>query len=429
MLWQRRMHVAVDAGKVFTRRDFVRGVSATSVALGLGGWNQLSLRAEDLRRRGKACILLWMQGAPSQFETFSPKPQHENGGDTQAISTSVPGIEVAANFPELAKVMDHVALLRSLTSKEGNHQRASYYLHTGYIPNASVKYPSLGAIISHQLSNAACELPSFVRIGEARNSSGGGFLGVEYDPFVLATAEQLPANTSPTTDVARYQRRLSLLDRLEAEYSSAGGARQVEDHRKLYGKASRMIQSAQMKAFDLEDESPETRDAYGRTKFGAGCLLARRLVEAGVPFVEVAHGNWDTHQDNFDRTAQLASDVDQPFAQLIRDLDSRGLLDSTLIVWMGEFGRTPKINGRGGRDHYPRAFNAALAGCGIQGGRVIGKTDDGGVEVTERPILVNDLFQTFCQALSIDPNHENMSGIGRPIKIVDGGQPVSELFA
>ena len=170
------------------------------------------------------------------------------------------------------------------------------------------------------------------------------------------------------------------------------------------------------------------RDAYGRTEFGNGCLLARRLVETGVTFVEVSLGNWDTHADNQDRTRKLAEQCDQPFAQLIRDLGQRGMLDTTLVVWMGEFGRTPRINGRGGRDHYPRAFNVALAGGGIRGGQVIGSTNDGGTAVADRPVQVTDLFQTVCKSLAIDPDNENMTPIGRPIRIVDGGAPVEELF-
>ena len=189
-----------------------------------------------------------------------------------------------------------------------------------------------------------------------------------------------------------------------------------------------MVTSARMDAFQLERESDAMRDQYGRTDFGAACLLARRLVETGVTFVEVNSNGWDTHDNNFERTTNLCGQIDQPIAQLITDLRARGMLDSTLVVWMGEFGRTPKINPRGGRDHFPRAFNVALAGGGIRGGQVIGHTDAGGAAVTDHPVSVQDLFQTFCKSLGIDPTIENMSSIGRPIKIVDGGKPVAQLF-
>jgi uncharacterized protein (DUF1501 family) len=190
-----------------------------------------------------------------------------------------------------------------------------------------------------------------------------------------------------------------------------------------------MILSPEMKAFDLAKESDTMREAYGQHSFGAGCLLARRLVESGVTFVEVVSSGWDTHDDNFNRSKKLAEEVDKPFAMLISDLKQRGMLDKTLIIWMGEFGRTPVINARAGRDHYPRAFNVALAGGGIRGGRVIGETDESGTTITDRPVSVSDLFQTFCKSLHIDADKENMSPIGRPIKVVDGGEPVGELFS
>jgi uncharacterized protein (DUF1501 family) len=220
-----------------------------------------------------------------------------------------------------------------------------------------------------------------------------------------------------------------LLGRLEESYAASGAAREVSDHQKLYGKTAQLVLSSQMKTFDLAAESDAMRDAYGRTQFGAGCLLARRLVESGVTFVEVSAGNWDTHDNNFQRSRDLAGQVDQPTAQLIRDLHQRGLLETTLVIWMGEFGRTPRVNPRGGRDHYPRAFNMALAGGGIRGGQVIGRTDAGGVDVAERPVTVADLFQTFCKGLKIDPDKENTSSIGRPLKVVDGGEAVGELFS
>lgn len=426
-------HVDVSIGRhgVATRRDFLRGISTAAIAGGLLSWSDLvSVQAAELRKRGKACIVLWMQGGPSHFETFSPKPGHSNGGDTKAISTAVPGIEVAENFPRVAGQTKDIALIRSMTSKEGAHPRATYLLHTGYLPTASVNYPALGSIVAKELPHSELELPAFVRVGgRVNNGSGGGLLGVEFDPFVLNGAMQTPANTTPAVDVARYKRRLDLTERLEADYAASEGKQEVADHQKLYRKASRMILSPQMAAFDLSKESAAVRDAYTRTSFGSGCLLARRLIESGVPFVEVGSDGWDTHDDNFGRTKRLAGDVDQPFAQLVLDLKQRGLLDSTLVVWMGEFGRTPRVNPRGGRDHYPVAFNVALAGGGIRGGQVIGRTDEGGAMVADRPVSVTDLLQTFCKSLGIDPKKENIASNSRPIKIVDGGAPVNELFA
>jgi hypothetical protein len=389
----------------------------------------MTAQAGELRKRGMACILLWMQGGPSQFETFSPKPGHDNGGETKAIATSVSGIQVADNFPNMAKMMREAAIIRSMTSKEGSHPRATYLLHTGYLPTASVKYPSIGSIVASELADPKSQLPSFVRIGgRGGNASGAGFLGVQFDPFDVQNPSSPPTNTQPSSDVARYQRRLSLLDRLQADFAREAPD-VVADHKKLYDRAARMVLSSDMKAFDLSQESAKVREAYGEDQFAAGCLLARRLVEAGVTFVEVTSNGWDTHDDNFARSKRLSGEVDQPFAQLLRDLKGRGMLGKTLVVWMGEFGRTPRINPRGGRDHYPRAFNAVLAGGGIRGGQVIGETDGGGNAVEKRPVTVPDLFQTICTSLAIDPAKENMSGIGRPIKIVDGGEPVKELLS
>jgi hypothetical protein len=303
-------------------------------------------------------------------------------------------------------------------------------LHTGYIPNASVKYPTLGSIVAHEIGDRTIELPSFVSIGNrGRGGAGAGFLGVDHAQFSLASASRSPDNTRPTTDEDRYERRLQFLTELETDYAASGGQQVVADHQKLYGKAAKMILSPQMEAFDIAREPESMRSAYGAGEFAAGCLLARRLVEAGVTFVEVSLGNWDTHDNNIERSRELCGQLDQPYAQLLADLKQRGLLDRTLVIWMGEFGRTPRINPRGGRDHYPRAFDAALAGGGIRGGQVIGQTDATGGDVQDRPVSVQDLFRTFCHSLKINADKENISGIGRPIRIVDGGSPVLEAFA
>ncbi len=426
-----QMEVQFGRGGTIGRRDFLRGITAASVAAGTLSWRELvAFEAPQIRQRGRACILLWMQGGPSHFETFSPKPDHPNGGEVKAISTSVPGIEICEYYPEFAKMMHEAAIIRSMSSKEGSHPRATYLMHTGYLPTASVKYPTFGSIVSQQLPHADLELPAFVRIGgRLQNSSGGGILGVEYDPFLMPVAGKLPTNAEPTTDLARYNRRLGLLGSLEHTAVNSNAKQEVSEHQKLYTKASRMIQSSQMKAFDLDHESSEIREGYGDGQFGLGCLLARRLVETGVPCVEIVVNGWDTHLDNFPRTKELASQIDGPMAYLLKDLKQRGLLDTTLVVWMGEFGRTPKINPRAGRDHYPKAFNVVVAGGGTRGGQVIGKTDEAGGEVTDRPVGVADLFQSFCQSLKINPKLENIAPNGRPIKIVDGGKPVDELFA
>jgi hypothetical protein len=424
-----QIDVSVNRHGHVRRRDFLRTISAAGAAAGALSWaDVMSLEAADLRSRGMACILLWMQGGPSQFETFSPKPGHSNGGETKAIDTSVSGIQIAENLPKTAQVMDDICIVRSMNSKEGSHPRATFLMHTGYLPSASVKYPTIGAHVAHQLGDPAFDLPSFVRVGPQRGGPGGGLLGVEFDPLTVADANRMPENTTLATNDARYRRRLQLLGRLESEFEANGGQQEVYDHRKLYDKASKLVLSPKMDTFNLQREPSSMRQAYGSSQFANGCLLARRLVEAGVTFVEVTAGNWDTHDNNFERSKQLCQQIDQPYAQLLADLKQRGMLDKTLVIWMGEFGRTPRVNARAGRDHYPRAFNVTLAGGGVKGGQVIGKTDAGGDSVTSRPVGVSDLFRTICHGLQINADHENMSSVGRPIKIVDGGQAVKEVF-
>jgi hypothetical protein len=415
-----------------TRRDVLRAMSS-GVALGSLGWGAVAAaHAADLRKRGKACILLWMQGGPSQFETFSPLVGHKNGGDTKAIATSVAGIQFAEHWPEAAKVADRLAVIRSMTSKEGSHPRASYLMHTGYLPNPTARHPTLGSIVASQLAaqraGNTCDLPPVVRIGgRGRSDSGAGLLGMQWDPFELRDPTQNPANTTPQVEPARHLRRLALLERLEGGFAERL-PEEAADHKSLYRRATRMIMSDAMRAFDLEQEPEAVRQEYGAGGFASGCLLARRLVESGVSFVEVVSNGWDTHQDNFAKVAELAGEVDRPYAALVRDLDRRGMLDDTLVIWMGEFGRTPQVNPNAGRDHFPRSFNAVVAGGGVRGGQVIGKTDAAGVEVADRPVTVPDLFATFCRSMAIDPTVENMAPAGRPIKLVDGGTAVDELF-
>jgi len=418
-------HVRLRNGGV-SRRSFLRNVSAGSLAAGTLGFRDLmSLSADELRKQGRSMILLWMKGGPSQFETFDPKPDSDHGGGTEVISSAVPGIQIAQGWERTAEVMDEIALVRSMTNKEGNHQRATYQMHTGYVPSGSIKHPALGSWVAKELAVPDFDLPSVVSIGR---TLGSGFLGVDYEPFVVGNAGNLPQNVSETVADGRYVRRLGLLDRLEGEFAANGGQTVVESHRQLYGKASRMVRSPNVKAFDISDELDSLKQQYGDSDFGRGCLLARRLVETGVTFVEVVSNGWDTHDSNFERTANLSAQVDPAMATLISDLKQRGQLDRTLVVWMGEFGRTPQVNPRSGRGHYPRVFNLAMAGGGVKGGQVIGASTDDGTAVKENPIAVNDLFCSICKSLHVDPRKEAISPLGRPMKIVDGGNVVEALF-
>lgn len=411
----------------FSRRSFLRNVSMGALAAGTFSFHDLmSVSAEELRKQGRSMILLWMAGGPSQFETFDPKPNTSSAGDKSAIQTSVSGIEISEDWKNTAKVMSDIALIRSMTNKEGNHQRATYQMHTGYVPSGSVKHPSLGSNITREIGNRELDIPSIVSVGA---TTGAGFLGVDYEPFNINNPGNIPNNVAATVPDQRYQKRLGLLGRLDSEFASRGGEVVVKNHSKIYNKASSLVLSPQTEVFDLSKEPDSLRQQYGESNFGKGCLLARRLVEAGSTFIEVRSNGWDNHFNLSEVISPRSKEVDAGMAALITDLKQRGMLDRTLVVWMGEFGRTPKINARAGRDHYPRVFNAALAGGGVKGGQVIGASTDDGSAVKDRPVNVTDLFSSICHSLKVDPKKENMSPLGRPMKIVDGGEVVTELFS
>lgn len=417
-------------GNGFSRRCFFHRVSAGTLAAGtLSLRDLMTLQAAELRKQGKSVILLWMGGGPSQFETFDPKPGTTNGGPTEAISTSVPGIKIAQGWDETAKVMDDIAIIRSMTNREGSHPRATYQMHTGYIPSGSVKHPSFAANVAKELADPEFDLPAVVSVGATQ---GAGFLGVNYEPFVVNQPGGMPQNVAPPVQSNRYRRRLGLLGRLEDEFAERGGQTVVKNHKELYGKTSKMVLSSNLKAFDISEEPQGLKSAYGDNTFGRGCLLARRLVEAGTTFVEISsrasQANWDTHQDNFERTATNTAMIDPAFATLISDLKDKGLFANTVVLWTGEFGRTPRINPRGGRDHYPRVFNAAIAGGGLKGGQVIGASTRDGSAVDRDPVTPGNLFSSVCKAINVDPEKENMSPLGRPMRIVDKGKPIDALF-
>lgn len=431
------LQLGMNGDEVRSRRAFLGQAAA---GLGALGFHQaVAAHADELRRGERACILLWMGGGPSQFETFDPKPGTPTGGPTRSIATAVPGIHIAADWVQTARQMKEIALIRSMTSKEGEHERASYHAHTGYTPSPAVKHPSLGSIAAAEIAPLTFDLPHFVRINGGDRGWGAGFLGARFAPFNVESALRMPRNVSLPRESSpdRLQRRLDLLNDLADDFAEEGARSLVKEHRDVYDRAARLMLAKDLKAFDLSRESDATRDRYGRNPYGQACLLARRLIETGVTFVEVvsrhpqAPASWDTHIDNFAVTKLLTDWVDPAYAALLSDLKERGRLDKTLVIWMGEFGRTPKINNRGktgGRDHFPNAFCAGLAGGGVKGGRVIGATSADGSEVKDRPIAIPDLLCTLCQNLGIDPRKQNKTPGGLPVKIVEGGKPVNELF-
>jgi uncharacterized protein (DUF1501 family) len=379
--------------------------------------------------KAKSIVVLWMNGGPSHIDTFDPKPGTPVGGPFKAIRTRARSISLSEHLPQLAEKGDKIAVVRSMSSKEGNHARAQYLLHTGYSPNPTVVHPSLGGWVCEQLGDPSSDIPTFVSIGGP--SFGAGFLGVQNGPFVMQKAGAMPPNVEPPPQIddTRFDRRKAALDFMEKRFAGETGDEKVAEREAVYAKAVNMMKSPRTKVFDLASESEATKKAYGDTDFGRGCLLARKLVETGVKFTEVVLDGWDTHKDNFTRTTKLMGTLDPAIATLIGDLEQRKLLASTLVVCMGDFGRTPKINGNDGRDHHPQAWSAVLAGGGIRGGYVHGATDATGDKVAGTPTSVADLMATLATQMGMDPGHSEMTPVGRPITLTDNGQVVKALLA
>ncbi|MGL4550273.1 MAG: DUF1501 domain-containing protein [Gemmataceae bacterium] len=409
------------------RRDALKLAAAGVSTLSLSGWfNVLARGAAAQGKKAKSCILLWMDGGPSHKDTFDLKPGTKDGGTFKEIETSVPGVRISEHFPKLAPLMHHGAILRGMSTSEGAHGRAKYNLHTGYREGqGGVVYPSIGSIAAKELGNPEFPLPSFVSVGA--RSYGSGFLGTKFQPLVVNDATRGVENLKPLVGGGAFDGRVELLEDLEKAFHRDYAANAGEAHRTTYQRAVTLMKSKEAKAFDIGLEPASARKAYGTGRFAEGCLLARRLIETGVNFVEVSLGGWDTHMDNFDRVKGLSSQVDPAFAALISDLKERGRLDDTLIIWAGDFGRTPKINTRGakpGRDHYPRAWSTVMVGGGIKGGQVVGKTDAEGATVTDRPINAKDFLATVCTVLGIDYTKQNTTNNNRPVRLVDKGEKV-----
>lgn len=413
--------------------------------------------AADPNRR-RQCIVLWMSGGPTQTDTFDMKPGHANGGEFKEIETSAPGLKISEHLPKLAKYGHRIAPIRSLSTKEGDHSRGTYLMKTGHVPGGPIHYPTVGSSLSKALGTDSADLPNYVSIAPytflSPEAFSPGFLGPRYAALTVGATNNFNLNQGGDGQQPDYaqlgvddlsnsagitseqaKQRLEIWNKLQARFLDSHKSASPNSHQVVYQRALRMMHSDAAKAFDLTQESSEVRDAYGRSRFGQGCLMARRLIEAGVPCVEVSLGDlngnalgWDTHADNFNLVKGLSGVLDAGWGTLMRELDERGLLDSTTILWMGEFGRTPKINEGAGRDHFPDAWTCVLAGGGIKGGQAYGKSSDGGEEVVENKVGVGDVLATMASALGVDPGTSSISEVGRPIKIAEG-QPIKDLIA
>jgi len=416
-----------------TRRHFMKHLAGAAVmaAPAVAFTNTLLANAADMKKKNKSCILLWMNGGPATIDMFDMKPGAATGGQFKPISTSLDGLQINEHMPLLAKQMNQMAVVRSMSTREADHNRGRYYMHTGYVPNPTIEHPSYGAVVAHELADKMPQLdiPPFVSIGGG--SVGPGFLGMTWAPFVVNSNGQVrDLNQLKGENQERMEERLAVLKSMEDEFIKENRGESAEDHLKVLTKTVSLMTTKQMTAFNVNQEPSTARDQYGTTPFGRSCLMARRLVEAGVPFVEVDFGGWDTHQNNFQTLErQKLPDLDKAMSALITDLKERGLFDSTAIIWMGEFGRTPRINQNAGRDHFAKAWSVVVGGAGFKRGIVVGATNADGTEVTTEPYTSQDLMASVLRSLGISLDTTFTSKSGRPMKIANSGKVIKELFA
>ena len=404
---------------MINRRGFI-----TTTAGVFGLLNSLEANQEKLKKNGKSAILLWMGGGPSTMDIWDLKTGTPTGGPFRPISTTGDA-QISEHMPLMAKQMHHMAIIRSMSTREADHSRGRYYMHTGYVPNPNMEHPSYGSVLSSQLRREELTIPQFVSVGGG--SIGAGFLGMKHSPFVVNSDGRV-RNLDMKVDERFYQRAFAL-DLIEDNFIKQNRGRLAKDHRDIVKQAFDVLTSEQMNAFKVAGEPENTKERYGNNNFGKGCLMARRLVESGVPFIEVNLGGWDNHQNIFPTLKDNKLPIlDQGMSALIEDLESRGLLKDTAIIWMGEFSRTPRINGNAGRDHWARSWSVVVGGAGMQGGIAIGKTSEDGTRVESEPYSAQDVMASVCKALGISLQTTFTSNNGRPMKIANSGKMIKSLF-
>lgn len=412
-----------------SRRHFMKHLAGASALTIPAATLTSSLRAHagELKRNNKSAILLWMGGGPSTIDLWDLKPGAATGGPFKPISTSG-NAQICEHLPLLAKQMHNLSVVRSMSTREADHGRGRYYMHTGYVPNPNIEHPSYGSVVAHELSQQTpdLEIPPFVAVGGG--SVGPGFLGMTWAPFVVNSNGDV-RNLRMGLDQDRLQQRMATLDLIETGFIKQKRGIAAEEHRKVLDKTLSLMTSEQMDAFKVRDEPQAVRERYGESGFGRGCLMARRLVESGVPFVEVDFGGWDNHQNIFPTLRDNKLPIlDKAFSALMTDLEQSGRLKDTVVIWMGEFGRTPRINGNTGRDHWARAWSTVVGGGGFQGGLAVGETNEDGTRVATDPYTSQDLMASVCKALGISLERTFTSKNGRPMKIANAGKVIKELF-
>ena len=421
----------IDVPDGMSRRHFMNHMAgaAALAAPATAFTNSILANATDMKKRHKAAILLWMGGGPSSMDIWDLKPGAPTGGPFKQISTSADGVAICEHMPLMAKQMHHMAIVRSMSTREADHMRGRYYMHTGYVPNPNVEHPSYGAVISHELADQVpnLEIPPFVSVGGG--SVGPGFLGMTWSPFVVDSNGNV-RNLEMGVDPARLAQRMEMLATIEKRFIGERRGASADDHAKVLDKTVKLMTSPQMDAFKVMKEPKDIQEKYGASGFGRGCLMARRLVEAGVPFVEVDLGGWDNHANIFPTLQdQKLPMLEQAMSALVADLADRGMLDDTVVMWMGEFSRTPNINGGGGRDHWARSWSVVVGGGGFKRGVVVGETSSDGKEVVSEAYSSQDLMASVLKSLGVSLETTFTAKNGRPMKIANSGKVIKELFA
>ncbi len=421
-----------------TRRDFVAGAAKGLLGLSAMPWlTRLAAAAEEAAiplgpATARNVIYLYMAGGMSHLDTFDTKPGAATQGPTEAIGTSADGVRVSQHFPLLARRMDRVAVINSMNSTQGAHEQGRYFMHTGYMLRGTIQHPSMGAWLERMRGRLNPTLPGHVVVGGGAGTASRGFFDASMMPLPIGDPTAGLSNSRRAEGVSeqRFEDRIHRLEKMNAGFRERYDGKALDDYAKIYEQAVKLMSSSDLAAFDIAQEPAAVRDAYGDDRFGQGCLLARRLVERGVRFVEVVSGGWDTHSENFEQMEDLCPPVDRALSSLLADLDARGLLDETLVVLTTEFGRSPDISQdrANGRNHYPKAFSALMAGGGVRGGRTYGRTDAEGREIVESPVTVPDFNATIAHALGLPLEHKIFSPSGRPFTVADKGTPVLALF-
>jgi len=422
------------------RRHFLQhAATAASILPACQFLNHVQANASTVRAGQKSCILMWMGGGPPTIDLFDLKPESRNGGEFSPIDTAARGVQICEHLPETAKEFQDLSLIRSMSPREADHTRGRYYMHTSFVPNPTVTHPTFGSVVSYELSGSRSQLqiPAFVSVGGGAGEAG--FLGMAHAPFVVDASGEIQ-NAPSEESRRRLPGRLAMLEAVESGFIKSRRGDLPKDHLSVYRNAVNLMTSDQMAAFQpdraapsagLKAETRETQEMYGRENFGRSLLLARRLVQVGVPFVEVNMSGWDLHQNVFQTLQnQRLPQLDRGISALVRDLRQRGMLDNVVIVCMGEFGRTPRINQNVGRDHWAASWTAMIGGGGLKNGQAIGATDKDGVRIADgsRSYLPGDLWATVAHALGIPLNTVHTSKRGRPMKLANGGSPIKELI-